>query len=118
MQQAQRNLPVEVTAGHGELQPARHNLPAQLTSLVGRSKQIAHGVSMLRGEGVRLLTLTGPAGIGKTRLSLEVAKRLLTDKHFTGGVYFVPLASVSTPELVTPAIAQTLHYVTNMSHSK
>lgn len=87
-------------------QIATSNLPAQLTPLIGREQEVATLCAMLRRSDVRLLTLTGMGGIGKTRLSLEVALALLGE--FVDGVWFVPLAPVSDPELVIPTIAQTL----------
>lgn len=83
-----------------------HNLPAQPTPLLGREQEVAVGREMLRRAEVRLLTLTGPGGTGKTRLSLQVATELLDD--FTNGVYFVGLGPVSDPSLVPSTIAQTL----------
>jgi len=87
----------------------RH-LPAPLTSLVGRKKEIAAICELLRQPGVRLLTLTGPPGIGKTRLSIAVAHQL-TSSDATGfpeGVYFVSLAPITEPDLVASAIQQAL----------
>lgn len=84
----------------------RHNLPSQLTSLVGRNQETSTAESLLRNSGVRLLTLTGPGGIGKTRLCLQVAHNLIDD--FEDGVFFVALASLREHSLVVPAIAQTL----------
>jgi predicted ATPase/class 3 adenylate cyclase len=81
-----------------------NNLPTQLTSFVGRSAMVAEAKRLLQAS--RLLTLTGPGGIGKTRLSLEVAAEMF-DK-FPDGVYFVPLSAVRDPELVPSAIAQAL----------
>lgn len=83
-----------------------HNFPAQLNSLVGREQEVAAAVALLRRAEIRLLTITGTGGIGKTRLGLQVAADLLND--FADGVCFVPLAPVSDPALIVPAIAQTL----------
>lgn len=82
----------------------RHNLPAQFTSFVGRQAEIAMVQDLLLRPDVRLVTLTGPGGVGKTRLALQAAGQLLD--HFADGVTFVPLASVRIPGLVVPAIAQ------------
>jgi predicted ATPase/DNA-binding CsgD family transcriptional regulator len=84
----------------------KQNLPVQGTPLIGREQEVVYICSLLRRPEVHLLTLTGTGGIGKTRLSLQVARELLGD--FADGVYFVPLAPIRDPELVMPAIAQTL----------
>ncbi len=84
----------------------KNNLPAQLTSLLGREQEVMTVCALLRQPGVRLLTLTGTGGIGKTRLGLQVAKELLDE--FVDGVYFVPLAPIADPSLVIPIIAQVL----------
>ncbi|HET6650928.1 MAG TPA: adenylate/guanylate cyclase domain-containing protein [Candidatus Limnocylindria bacterium] len=81
-----------------------NNLPKRLTTFLGREHEIA-AVSELLGRN-RLLTLTGPGGTGKTRLSLEVASR--TMERYPDGVFFVELAPITDPELVAPTIAQTL----------
>ena len=81
-----------------------YNLPAQPTSLLGREQELDTVQHLLRDTDVHLLTLTGTAGIGKTRLALQVAMDLIDD--FADGVYFVPLAPISDPTLVTPTIAQ------------
>jgi predicted ATPase/DNA-binding CsgD family transcriptional regulator len=83
-----------------------NNLPVQSTSLVGREQEIATACAILRRSDTSLLTLTGPGGTGKTRLSLQIAAELLED--FEQGVYFVALAPISDPALVAFMIAQTL----------
>ncbi|HET8632470.1 MAG TPA: protein kinase [Thermomicrobiales bacterium] len=96
-------LPPATQAARREPQ---HNLPAPATPLVGRARDIAAVCALLRRPEVRLVSLTGPGGTGKTRLSLAVAADLLAD--FADGVRFVPLDAVGDPHLVIPTIAQTL----------
>jgi predicted ATPase len=81
------------------------NLPRPASSFVGREREVAEIAAMLR-NGARLLTLTGPGGTGKTRLSVEAANELIGD--FKSGVFWVPLAAVRDPGLVPVAIAHTL----------
>ncbi len=83
-----------------------NNLPVQLTSLIGREQEVAAVCSLLQRTDVRLVTLMGTGGIGKTRLGLAVATELLDT--FVAGVCFVPLAPVSDPALVVPTIARLL----------
>jgi hypothetical protein len=80
----------------------RNNLPAQLTSFVGRKKALAELTRLL--PSVRLLTLTGAGGIGKTRLALQVAEAM----ERPDGVWLVELASLEDPGLVAPQIARSL----------
>ncbi|GAC1348383.1 MAG: hypothetical protein NVSMB27_16010 [Ktedonobacteraceae bacterium] len=82
------------------------NLPGQLTPLLGREQEVSALRQLMNQEHVRLLTLTGPGGVGKTRLGLQVASDLLDD--FANGVCFVPLAPISEPDLVISTIAQML----------
>ncbi|MEP6680285.1 MAG: adenylate/guanylate cyclase domain-containing protein [Chloroflexota bacterium] len=81
-----------------------NNLPTQLTSFLGREREIEEVGKLL--EDSRLLTLTGPGGSGKTRLSLQVAARA-TDRY-PDGVFFVPLGLIRDPELVASTIGQAL----------
>jgi predicted ATPase/class 3 adenylate cyclase/DNA-binding CsgD family transcriptional regulator len=81
-----------------------HNLPVQLTPFIGREREVAAIGHLLEREEVRLLTLTGPGGTGKTRLGLQVAAEL--SEMFSDGVFFVNLAPLSDPEMVVPTIAQ------------
>jgi predicted ATPase/DNA-binding CsgD family transcriptional regulator len=83
-----------------------NNLPAQLTPLVGRESEVTDVCTRLRRPEVRLLTLTGTGGVGKTRLATAVATDVLVD--FADGVSFVSLAPLSQPDLVLPALTQTL----------
>jgi predicted ATPase/DNA-binding CsgD family transcriptional regulator len=81
-------------------------LPAQLTRFIGRKVALQALTAALGAGDVRVLTLTGPGGVGKTRLALQVAAEL--SEAFNGAVAFVPLGAVNDPALVLPAIAQTL----------
>jgi len=75
--------------------PRPNNLPLQPTLLIGREDDTTAACALLRKEHIRLLTLTGAGGTGKTRLGLQVASDLLQD--FKDGVYFVSLAPISDP---------------------
>lgn len=100
---------VSVLAQGPRTSPAQHpvgpvGLPTPVTSLVGRDREVALARTLLRRPDLRLLTLTGPGGIGKTRLALALATDLAGT--FPDGEYFVPLASVLDPDLVATTIAR------------
>jgi predicted ATPase/DNA-binding CsgD family transcriptional regulator len=84
----------------------RHNLPAQVTTFIGRERQISEIAGLIRDKSVRLITLSGPGGIGKTRLAMEVAIDLTSE--FDDGIYLVNLASIRQPDRVADTIASTL----------
>ncbi len=86
----------------------RHNLPAQATPLVGREVEVAAVATRLLDPDCRLLTLTGPGGIGKTRLALYAAGERLGD--YLDGVFFVPLAPLAQDGGLVEAIAETLQF--------
>ncbi len=81
------------------------NLPVASSSLVGRDRELGELAALFR-DSVRLVTLTGAGGSGKTRLGLQVAAELVED--FPGGVFFVPLTGVAQPQLVRSTIAATI----------
>jgi hypothetical protein len=100
------------TADRSRLPPvpdrARHRapLPAQPTSFVGREREVAAVVELLRRPDVRLVALTGPGGVGTTQLTLRVAEAL--EPHFAGDVVFGELTSLTDPDLVALSVANAL----------
>jgi len=86
------------------LEAIPNNLPQQVTSFVGRQRELAEAGKLLRDN--RLLTLVGPGGIGKTRLSLQIAADSMED--YPEGVWLVELAPLSDPRLVPQAVASAL----------
>ena len=80
------------------------NVPEPVSELIGRDDELREILSLIQGH--RLVTLTGPGGIGKTRLALAAARHLLP--QFADGVWFAELASLSEPTLVPAAVAATV----------
>jgi predicted ATPase len=96
----------EAASAEPAAEARRSPLPAPPTALVGREQEVADVTALLERPDLRVLTLTGPGGIGKTRLALEVAARAL--HRFVDGVQFVSLGAVGDPELVVPTVAAAL----------
>jgi len=92
---------VETTAA-----PSPRHLPRQLNTLVGRERELEAARKLLLQDGMRLITLTGPGGTGKTRLAVQLAEDVA--EQFAGGVWFAGLASILDSGLVVSAIAQAL----------
>lgn len=95
--------PSQLELGGNAPQP---NLPLQLTPLIGREAVLTQTLNLLRQPQVRLVTLSGSGGVGKTRVALQLAATLRAD--FPDGIFFISLASVTDPALVLSTIATTL----------
>jgi predicted ATPase/DNA-binding XRE family transcriptional regulator len=107
-----RSAPAETKENfpwHTATKSPRSNLPATVTSLVGREQEIALIREYLLNPDIRLVSLIGPPGIGKTRLSIEAARAVLTD--FPDGVFFAALAPLEDPSLLARTVAQALGFV-------
>ena len=86
----------------------KNNLPHLQTSFIGREEECTQVLNLLKDESCRLVTLFGPGGVGKTRLSVQVARKALN--LFTDGVFFIPLEGISSSEFLIPAIAKALRF--------
>ncbi|MEO8355458.1 MAG: tetratricopeptide repeat protein [Chloroflexota bacterium] len=107
-----KSAPAETSGGlpwHVSAMLPRSNLPAPVTSLIGREQEIADVHEYLLREDIRLVTLIGPPGIGKTRLSIEAAHQSVAD--FSDGVFFIALAPLDDPSLIVSTIIQTIGFV-------
>src|SRR5215471_10762302 len=95
----------EMTATvNGSRRPSRIPLPP--TPLIGREQEMARAVHFMQPDRARMLTLTGPAGVGKTRLAIQIAQELC--QHFADGALFVALAALRDAELLPGAIGEAL----------
>src|ERR671933_1427607 len=90
-------------------------LPVPPTALIGRAQEVAHGGGLLRERGARLLTVTGPGGVGKTRLALEIAHDLRD--HFSDGLAWIDLTAIRDPALVPQVVAQVLGLSEHVDHA-
>lgn len=88
--------------------PKNHNLPIQVTDFVGREAELQEIQRLLDNASIRLVTILAPGGMGKTRLSLELARRNL--EKFADGIFFVELAGLSAVHAIIPAIAEAIGY--------
>src|SRR5262245_32734605 len=100
---------------HTTIKSTHTNLPGTVTSFIGREREIMEIRDYLSSSNIRLVTLIGPPGIGKTRLSIESARAALSD--FPDGVFFVALAPLDDPSLIAQTIAHSLGYVGAMKIS-
>ncbi len=91
-----------------EAQIVANNLPRPKTSFIGRDSELIELGQMIAQPGVRLMTLLGSGGIGKTRLALQLASGQLFETNFRDGIYFVALDALSEPEQIPLALAQSL----------
>lgn len=103
-----RTLGILEAPPHDPLQRMQHNLPANTLPFIGREREIRELRQQLSSEKYRLITILGPGGMGKTRLSIEVGLLLLG--YFMDGVYFVPLAAVTSAEQLVTTIAEIIGF--------
>ena len=93
--------------------PSRRNLPAQTTPFVGREQELVRLGRLLTEPELRLVTIMGPGGLGKTRLALEAAAKLASEagvEQFPHGIYLVRLAALDSPEAILPTVAEALDF--------
>ncbi len=90
------------------LDTALHNFPAQPTPFIGRQQSLAEITKRVTNPECRLLTLTGPGGIGKTRLAIQTA--IKQNRNFPDGLYFIPLTSVKSSDYLIQTLAESIHF--------
>jgi DNA-binding SARP family transcriptional activator/predicted ATPase len=98
----------QLRADNRAARPLLHHFPAQFTPFLGREAEVEAVVAYLSEPATRLLTITAPGGMGKTRLAIAAAGKLADESEFTDGIYFVALAGVSSFNLLPSALAQSL----------
>ena len=110
--EAGENPQVEIESPKQPLNDIPHHIPTPLRPIIGREADIADILTLIGGPepSTRLLTLVGPGGVGKTRLVLETASRILytQPEHFPDGIFFIPLAALTNHILVLPTLAEVL----------
>ncbi len=94
--------PIQLPRAASNLQPPTSNLPAPLLPLIGRTGELDHLQALLIDPGVRLITLLGPPGVGKTRLALQLARA--AQQHFVDGAYWIDLSAIADHQLVAAAL--------------
>ncbi|MDF1519162.1 MAG: BTAD domain-containing putative transcriptional regulator [Brevefilum sp.] len=105
-----RSGTLELKTEPKESQPlTRSKLPAQVTPFVGRIDEVARLSQLLLGADTRLLTILAPGGMGKSRLAIEIARKLMS--HFSDGILFVPLAPLETSEMFISYFANAIGYL-------
>jgi predicted ATPase/DNA-binding SARP family transcriptional activator len=103
-----RAEPAELTeAIHGK--SIRHNLPAQTTPFIGREDELVELQTLIADPEIRLVTIVGPGGMGKTRLALSTAEQILDSTAFPGGVFFIDLTSLDASSEIVSAVADNLN---------
>jgi predicted ATPase/DNA-binding SARP family transcriptional activator len=105
---AERDLPRAAMPLSSQATPRKHNLPVQPTPFVGREVELSELGKLLTNPDVRLVTILGAGGMGKTRLSVEAATAYID--HFAHGVYLVPLAPLQSIEAIVPTVAEALGF--------
>jgi DNA-binding SARP family transcriptional activator len=93
--------------------PSIHSLPTPSTPFIGREAELSILDQYLADSAIRLVTILGPGGVGKTRLALAAAERQMNSRHpasFSDGVYYVSLASIATSDAVAPTIAEAVSF--------